>query len=130
MNALFVREDRCYQKIDLDSIRYIEAAESYSRIVTDQKIWVILVSLSQLGEDLPWQDFCRIHRRYLVNTTRITSFDMHNVRLGELELPIGRAYFRSFFAQMPVVGQNNGKDGQAKRRRRKAVAATKTATGQ
>ena len=124
MNGIFVRTDGCYQKIDLDSILYVEASGNYCKVFTTDKSWLVLASLGQIGAALPWEDFWRIHRGYLVNTTRITSFDNHHVRLGELQLPIGRSYVRGFFAHMPVVVQSDGQQDRPplQKRRKKVVA--------
>jgi DNA-binding LytR/AlgR family response regulator len=129
MNGLFFRADGCYQKIDFASILYVEASGNYSKIVTPGKTWLVLTSLVQIGKALPREDFCRIHRGFLVNTTRITTFDNHHVRLGEQRLPIGRAYICRFFAQMPIVVQSDGVQGPAPLRRRKKVLAALAKTG-
>jgi DNA-binding LytR/AlgR family response regulator len=128
MNGLFIRTDRCYQKIDIDSILYIEASGNYCKIVTTGKPWLVLASLVQIGKFLPWEDFCRIHRGFVVNTTRINTFDNHHVWLGERQLPIGRAYIRRFFAHMPIVIQNDGEPGVPPLRRRRKVMAVPATT--
>jgi DNA-binding LytR/AlgR family response regulator len=127
MNRLFIRADRCYQKIDIDSILYLEASGNYCKIVTTGKTWLVLGTLVQIAEALPWEDFCRVHRSFLVNTTRITTFDNHHVRLGEQRLPVGKAYIRRFFAHMPIVVQKDGEQGIPKLRRRKKVVAAAAA---
>ncbi|MCT4631087.1 LytTR family DNA-binding domain-containing protein, partial [Winogradskyella sp.] len=36
--------------------------------------------------------FLRIHRSYIVNTQKISAYTMHDVEIGDIEIPIGISY--------------------------------------
>jgi DNA-binding LytR/AlgR family response regulator len=47
--------------------------------------------ISHMENELP-DGFLRIHRSFIVNRSKITSFAMDHVMLGEKELPVSRSY--------------------------------------
>jgi DNA-binding LytR/AlgR family response regulator len=57
-----------------------------------------------MEKNLP-ETFLRIHRSFIVNRSRINSFAMDHVMIGEKELPISRSYKKN------VMGVLKGKSG-------------------
>lgn len=47
--------------------------------------------ISHLEKELP-ESFIRIHRSFIVNREKVSSFNREEVILGEIELPISRSY--------------------------------------
>lgn len=94
---VLVKSDYQSLKINTDEILYVEGLDDYIKIYTKSNNVVTLQSLKVFLEQLPEQDFARIHRSYIVNVNRITSFSKRHVMLGETELPIGSTYCSMFF---------------------------------
>ena len=55
--------------------------------------------ISALAERLP-STFIRIHRSFLVNSDKISSYNAEEVRIGDLHLPIGRKYKKQVAAEL------------------------------
>jgi len=96
-NFVLVKSDYQSLKINTDEILYVEGLDDYIKIYTKSNQVVTLQSLKLFLEQLPENDFARIHRSYIVNVNRITSFSKRHVMLGETELPIGSTYCSMFF---------------------------------
>jgi hypothetical protein len=87
-----VRSNRQTARINYDDLIYLESLGDYiefhlengSRISSKEKI-------SHLENRLP-DGFLRIHRSFIVNRSKISSFSSDHVMIGEKELPISRSY--------------------------------------
>lgn len=92
---IFVRAEYRMIKIDLNAIEYIEGLEDYIKIhLTDlQHPILTLMSLKGILEQLPANQFSRIHRSYIVANAKVKSVLKKNVLLtSNVELPISNSY--------------------------------------
>lgn len=78
-------------RIRLKDILYVESFKDYIQVHIEGSYISTKVKISDIGKELP-DNFMRIHRSYIVNTTAITAFSTFEVELGELRLPIGSSY--------------------------------------
>ena len=88
----FIRCDGKFIRVDTREIRYLEAMKNYVKIVTGSKSYLVLISLRQLEQELPADQFCRVHRSYIVSLAHIQSFDQDTVYLEEGMIPINPHY--------------------------------------
>lgn len=94
---LFVRADYTLVKINIAEIVYIEGYDDYLKIHTvNQKPVITRMTLKNILEKLPSQQFIRIHRSYVVPLGRVESLRNKVVTLGELKLPLGSSYEENF----------------------------------
>ena len=82
-NFLFVRLRKEYSKLDLSEIIYVESLKNYIRIITPKNKYMIKVTMGYIEKILPKNQFCRIHRRYIVSLQFITGFNHDNVPAGK-----------------------------------------------
>jgi DNA-binding LytR/AlgR family response regulator len=92
---IYVKEDREMIKVFLKDILYIESLRDYVRIKTEQRQIITYQKISYLEQKLPESKFVRIHRSFIVACDHVSSFTVHSVRVGGLEIPIGRNYKNS-----------------------------------
>jgi hypothetical protein len=85
----FVRDSGRYYRIDFSRVRYIEARGNYCRIDTGEKVRKVLIGIGKLEKILPADDFCRIHRSYIVGLAHIDWFEKKVVHVADQNLPIG-----------------------------------------
>ena len=98
-----VRSNRQTAKLKFEELLYLESLGDYiefhlangSTISSKEKI-------SHMERELP-DGFLRIHRSFIVNQSKISSFSREYVVVGEKELPVSRSY------RQEVVGKLNGK---------------------
>lgn len=92
MGTLTVRANRQTTRISYDKLLYIESLADYISIHQESGPDVISKEkISHIEKELP-QTFIRIHRSFIVNRNKITSFSREQVTLGSVELPISRSY--------------------------------------
>lgn len=95
-----VRSNRQTSRISFEDILYIESLADYIKIhrvsgdpVTSRE------KISHIVEALP-DTFLRIHRSFIVNRNRISSYSREYVQIGELELPISRTYRKEVVSRL------------------------------
>ena len=102
-HVIFVKSDYKIVRIDIHSIRYIEAMSEYLRIVCDDrpKPVIVLLSMKKIEEHLPTSMFMRIHRSYIINLNRINEIKKNHVILNDgTSMPIGDNYKDTFMAYL------------------------------
>lgn len=95
-----VRSNRHTSKISFEELYYIESLADYIKIhhssgtpITSKE------KISHIEKQLP-DSFLRIHRSFIVNTDKISSFSNESVVIGEKELPISRTYKKEVIAKL------------------------------
>ena len=79
------------KKIAEQEILYCEAEGSYVKIVTENGTFIQRMTLKKTLELLS-DDFIRIHRSFVVNQHKISSSKSTTIYIGDLKLPVSRAY--------------------------------------
>ncbi len=91
--SIFVKVDKKkLQKIDLKSIILIESLKDYIRIKTDKGKYIIHKTLSSFTEELPSEQFIRIHRSFTIAVDRVEAVEGNSLEIQGQRLTIGRSY--------------------------------------
>jgi DNA-binding LytR/AlgR family response regulator len=80
------------KKIYLDEILVIESLKDYLKISTLSNKFIIHQTLSSFTEQLPSNNFIRIHRSYTVAIDKIDTIEGNSVEIGNIRYTIGRSY--------------------------------------
>lgn len=92
----FVKADKKLIKVNYADILYIEGLKDYVIIRMDKSRVITLQTMKSLEVKMPTSMFKRIHRSYIVNTTKINAIVGNMVELTEKgqakHLPIGKNY--------------------------------------
>ncbi|MCE5348221.1 MAG: LytTR family DNA-binding domain-containing protein [Bacteroidales bacterium] len=90
---LFVRSEYRLMKIAFSEILYIQGLDNYVRIFTDKNKSIISrVSMKEIYESLPGNVFTRVHRSFIINTTKDLSFSNKKIQIGEKQIPVGISF--------------------------------------
>ncbi|MCL9806873.1 LytTR family DNA-binding domain-containing protein [Flavobacterium amniphilum] len=77
-------------KIDLDDIVYVESIKDYIKVhKQDGTNLTSKYKIGNLESELPFGSFIRIHRSFIINTSKITAFSNTDIEVSGIELPIG-----------------------------------------
>ncbi|SFS62979.1 LytR/AlgR family response regulator transcription factor [Lutibacter maritimus] len=91
--SIFVKIDKKkMKKIYLDEILVIESLKDYLKISTLSNKFIIHQTLSSFTEQLPSNNFIRIHRSYTVAIDKIDTIEGNSVEIGNIRYTIGRSY--------------------------------------
>ncbi len=86
-------------QLPVQSIQYLKAAGNYVEVNAVDKAYTVYGSLSDFVARLPAQQFCRIHRSYVVNLDHVTSLATRALEIGAQRLPISATYKRALIEQ-------------------------------
>lgn len=88
---IYVKSNKKTYRLRFSEILYLESLKDYVRIHTPDQRVVTKEKISEFANQLP-DDFLRIHRSYIVNTSAITAFSNNEVEIRDIEIPIGISY--------------------------------------
>ncbi|MEA5427963.1 response regulator [Arcicella lustrica] len=95
-NAIFIKQNYKYNKINVEDIQYLKADGNYTYIQTVEKRHIIKYSLQNIIDILSTDKLVRVHRSFAINMSQLTSFNENQLFLGQEEIPIGRNYKEAF----------------------------------
>jgi DNA-binding LytR/AlgR family response regulator len=84
------------KQIPLKEIKYVQSLGNYVKVITDERSFVTLISTKDAEMVLPKNIFVRIHKSYIINIEKVTSYSTAEVMIGKDKLPIGKTYKKYF----------------------------------
>ena len=87
---LSVKANSKIVKVFIDDILFIEGLKEYVKIVCATENIVTFERLKNLKAILPANQFLRVHKSYIINTTKVTSIEGNLLRIGTHFIPISR----------------------------------------
>jgi DNA-binding LytR/AlgR family response regulator/signal transduction histidine kinase len=93
--SIIIKQGHEKCKLRIQDILFLEAMKDYTRIMTVDKQYLVLTTLSDMQERLPSEKFVRIHRSYIVHTDKVTAVKSNKVFVASNELPVGKLYKNS-----------------------------------
>lgn len=97
-DSIMVKADKKLFRLVLSDICYVEAMGDYIRINTNDQSLTVYERFSAFAEKLPTDQFCRIHKSYLISLTKIEYMEANQVRIGEIMLPVSATYKEQFLS--------------------------------
>jgi DNA-binding LytR/AlgR family response regulator len=94
---IFVKTEYKIQKIDLADILFLEGMRDYVVIhtTTNGKI-MTLQSIRSFQEQLPDNNFMRVHKSYLVSLDKIQFIERNRIVINDNYIPVGETYQEAF----------------------------------
>lgn len=92
---VFLKVDKKLMKIKLNDILYIESLKDYVKVFTTIGDYLVHKSMISIMEDLPSDNFIRIHRSFSIAINKITAVEGNLVEIANRRIPIGRNYLQS-----------------------------------
>lgn len=93
---IFIKDGTKLVKVRWEDILYIEGLKDYVTIHTKQQKVVSLQRLKSLEEQLPSDQFIRIHNSFIVALSAIDTIYKNEIHIGSATLPISDSYKKSF----------------------------------
>ncbi len=99
----FFYADKKRVKVFFEDILYIESLKDYIRVHTASQKLVTKMQIGEADDLLRSKRFVRIHKSFIINLDKISSYSGTEVEIGTIKLPIGRVYKEFFKQEMRVV---------------------------
>jgi DNA-binding LytR/AlgR family response regulator len=97
---LLVKSEHKVHRLRFEDISYVEGMREYVAFHTPQGRVLSLNSLKSLEEELPNDQFLRIHKSYIVAIGKIAAIEGNQVQIGKEKLPIGASYREIVMAKL------------------------------
>ena len=91
-NQIFLRQNKSYIQVDIETILYIEASGNYTKIVTTDDTITIREKISDMLETLPENGFLQVHKSFAIATGHINKIEGNRIYIGDNIIPIGKMY--------------------------------------
>ncbi|MBP7180201.1 MAG: response regulator transcription factor [Dysgonomonadaceae bacterium] len=109
-NGIFVKADYKIIHVLFDDILYIEGLKNYIKIYTSKqpKPIITLMGMKEIEDELPANNFIRIHRSFIVQKNKIESINKNRIMIAGREFPIGETYKQAFMALIENKSDSKG----------------------
>jgi len=95
---IFVRSGYQHIKISLEDILFIEGIRDYRKInCRDDKKIIISETFTTLESKLPGNQFCRVHKSFLISLNKIESVEKDRIKIQNNFIPISEMYRAGFY---------------------------------
>lgn len=90
--SVFLRSNKKYFQIDLNSILYLEASGNYTKVITKEEVISIREKISDVLTNFATDDFIQVHKSFAVGVKHIKSVEGNRIFIAEHIIPIGKMY--------------------------------------
>lgn len=108
-HEIFIKKDSALVRLKYEDILWVEAMENYVVINTYDQKFTIHFTMKSIMNQLPFDQFKRVHRSYIVNIRNIDRIEDNyviiNSKRGEKNVPIGKAYKEKFLKELNMIGK-------------------------
>jgi len=101
--SIFFKVNGKLQKINLSDILFFESMSDYVKIITAEKTYVVLQTMTKLQKTLP-KRFVRCHRSYMVNLEKVDALDDRVLEIDRHAIPVSRSYYNEIKNRLKVLG--------------------------
>jgi len=91
-NQIFLRQNKSYIQVNIDTILFIEASGNYTKVITTNNTISTREKISDMIHNLPSEDFLQVHKSFAVAKTHISSIEGNRIHIGDYTIPIGKLY--------------------------------------
>ncbi len=103
VHNLFVKVDSLFINLNVKDIFWLEAFGDYVKIKTDEELYTVYTTMKALEEKLPYQEFVRIHRSYIVRIDKIKNISATNLQVLDRIFPIGNSYKKELMDRIVML---------------------------
>lgn len=97
---MFVKTAHKIKPVRLSDITFIEGMQNYVAIHTTKEKVITLQSMKSMEQKLPFPDFIRVHKSYVVAMNKIEEIENNCVIINKQTIPIGPMYKDKFYKQI------------------------------
>lgn len=105
-NYIYIKEDQALVKIELDSIKLIQAYDKYCFLFMEDRKHMIRAKLKDLFHQLPLNQFYQVHRSYIVNINAIDKIVLksNKIYVAGQEISVSKTYKTELYSKLNTLG--------------------------
>lgn len=91
---LFIKVRQKLEKIVVEDILFVEADGQYCQIITEEKKYLVRLSLQELSGMLSKTSFIQVHRSYLLNANKLKNIDLQDnfIQVYQYQIPLSKRH--------------------------------------
>ena len=90
-NKLVVKHNLKQIELNIHNIQWVEALGDYVKVITPERNYVILSTLTTFHKKLNDDKFLRIHKSYIVNLSMVERYNHEFIEIKDKKIPISRS---------------------------------------
>jgi DNA-binding LytR/AlgR family response regulator len=90
-NQTFIKVNGKLVRLKYDDILYMESMGDYVKFVTADKKYIALNTMKNLEQKFCGQQFCKVHRSYIVNLSAIDDIQENTLYIKGSEIPVSKS---------------------------------------
>jgi two-component system LytT family response regulator len=94
---IFVKTEYKLVRINVEDIIYVEGLQNYVIIYTPTEKITSLQTMKKTEEQLPSDQFIRIHKSFIAAINKINSIERNRVTIGDKTIALGEVYREAFY---------------------------------
>lgn len=102
-DCIFVRHLNSMVKIEIKNILYIEAERNYCRIYSNNKEYLVVMTLKEMDKKLPSKHFLRVHRSYIVNISKVEVVATTHLVIDKKAIPVTRSLKEELLNRLQTI---------------------------
>lgn len=88
---VFIKSDGKLIRLNNDDILYIESMGDYVKFITTDKKIISHNTIKALSEKINPDVFCKVHRSYIINMTKISDIRDNTLYIANAKIPVSKA---------------------------------------
>lgn len=100
VSPIHVKSEGKLIQVRPDEILFVEAMQKYVKIYLPEKRIVSLLSISKVEELLPFPNFLRVHKSYIINIDHLEELQGNEVKIGRSRIPVSRAHKKELLERL------------------------------
>lgn len=100
---LFVKSNGVHIRVPTSTIHYIEAQSDHVNIVTDAGLYKVHATLKNISDNVPYDQFLRVHNSFIVNLQKISGLEGNFVLIQKKTIPVSRSRQKELLSRINMV---------------------------
>lgn len=98
-SSMTVTVDYGLTRIEFSDILFVKSMDNYVQFfLKEKKSLLVRMTLKEVNEKLPVEQFVRVHKSYIVALTAIEQLRNKTIGIGEYKIPLGPSFEKSFLS--------------------------------
>lgn len=97
---IFVKTEYKLVRVNITDILYVEGMQNYVTIYTANEKIISLQTMKKTEEQLPADQFIRIHKSFIIALNKIDTVERNQVHIGNKAITLGEVYKEAFYTSI------------------------------
>ncbi len=102
-NSIFIKDNYVSIKLNLTDVLYIQSEGNYLEVFLEDKKHLVRAKLTEFLSSLPKDTFLQAHRRFIVNTSKISLIGNGFVKIQGKEIPVSKTFESAIKEQLNLT---------------------------